>query len=312
MQKVQAIQNRNSYFFYFYPMMWIIILLLVAFMANLIIKKRRRTKKSPTENIEFPSAWRGILDQRVLFYHNLIPEEKKRFEKDVSRFLKKVRVTGVNTEVDITDKLLVASSAAIPVFGFPDWDYTFLDEVLLYPSSFDRDFKMNSKEEVITGMVGSGTMEGKMILSKPSLHRGFDNETDKQNVGVHEFIHLLDKEDGDIDGIPATLLNKQFSIPWLKLIREKTTAIQKGQKDINPYGATHETEFFAVIGEYFFERPQLLQQNHPDLYALLTKAFNQDTAGLLKISKLPNAEIERNDPCPCGSGMKFKRCCLDK
>jgi Mlc titration factor MtfA (ptsG expression regulator) len=218
----------------------------------------------------------------------------------------------VNTEVDITDKLLVASSAAIPVFGFPNWDYTFLDEVLLYPGSFDRGYEINSKDETITGMVGSGSMEGKMILSKPSLHRGFDNETDKQNVGVHEFIHLLDKEDGTIDGIPATLLNKKFSIPWLKLIKEKTAAIHSGDSDINPYGATHEVEFFAVCGEYFFERPQLLQQNHPELYSLLERAFNQDTADLLKVSKLPKAEIERNDPCPCGSGLKFKRCCMGK
>jgi hypothetical protein len=70
-------------------------------------------------------------------------------------------------------------------------------------------------------LVASGVMEGKMILSKPSLHRWFSNETDKQNVGVHEFIHLLDKEDGDIDGIPATLLNEKYSIPWLKLIGKK-------------------------------------------------------------------------------------------
>jgi uncharacterized protein YecA (UPF0149 family) len=27
---------------------------------------------------------------------------------------------------------------------------------------------------------------------------------------------------------------------------------------------------------------------------------------------LPKAEIERNDPCPCGSGLKFKKCCMDK
>ena len=151
-----------------------------------------------------------------------------------------------------------------------------------------------------------------MILSKQSLHRGFDNESDKQNVGIHEFIHLLDKEDGAIDGIPATLLNKKFSIPWLKLIREKTEAIYKGHSDINPYGATNETEFLAVTGEYFFERPQLLKKNHPELYDLLSQAFNQNTAGLLKVSSLPNGEIERNDPCPCGSGLKFKKCCLIK
>lgn len=288
-------------------MIWIAIVFSLALVVAFL-----RKKKKESEPVEFPVAWRVILGQKVLFYHNLSAPDKIRFEKDVSRFLKNVRITGVNTEIDITDKLLVASSAAIPVFGFPDWDYTFLDEVLLYPGSFDRDYTINSQEETITGMVGSGTMEGKMILSKPSLHRGFENESDKQNVGVHEFIHLLDKEDGDIDGIPATLMDKKFSIPWLKLIREKTEAIVKGEKDINPYGATHDREFFAVIGEYFFERPQLLQKNHPELYALLVKAFNQDTAGMLKVSRLPKSEIGRNDPCPCGSELKFKNCCIDK
>jgi hypothetical protein len=24
------------------------------------------------------------------------------------------------------------------------------------------------------------------------------------------------------------------------------------------------------------------------------------------------AKVGRNDPCPCGSGMKYKKCCLDK
>jgi Mlc titration factor MtfA (ptsG expression regulator) len=295
-------------------MMWILILIAVSVLSYLLAKwaKPKESKKKDLAPIDFPPSWRAILDQKVLFYHNLTSEEKQRFERDVSRFIKKVRITGVNTAVDITDKLLVASSAAIPVFGFPDWDYTFLDEVLLYPGSFDRNYAVNSREEYITGMVGNGAMEGKMILSKPSLHLGFNNESDKQNVGVHEFIHLLDKEDGDIDGIPATLMNKKFSLPWLQLIREKTAEIHGGEKDINPYGATHEREFFAVTGEYFFERPQLLKENHPELYNLLAQAFNQDTAGLLKVKKLPKAEIERNDPCPCGSGQKFKKCCLGK
>ena len=259
----------------------------------------------------FPVTWRLIMDEKVLFYHNLTAVDKTRFELDVLRFIARVRITGVNTDIDITDKLLVASSAAIPVFGFPQWDYTFLDEVLLYPASFDSHFQINSKEEVITGMVGSGTMEGKMILSKPALHLGFDTSSDKQNVGVHEFIHLLDKEDGAIDGIPATLHGKEYAIPWLKLVQEKTGEIMKKESDINEYAATRHTEFLAVAGEYFFERPQLLQKKHPRLYALLTKAFNQDTANTLKVTERLKGEIGRNDPCPCGSGKKFKKCCLN-
>jgi len=282
---------------------------LIAILAAIIYKLYAKRKEDQAP-IEFPAAWKSILEQKIIFYRHLSAADKHRFEHDISRFLKNVRITGVNTAVDITDKLLVASSATIPVFGFPGWDYTFLDEVLLYPGSFDRDYTINSTEETITGMVGSGgVMEGKMILSKPSLHRGFENETDKQNVGIHEFIHLLDKEDGSIDGIPATLTNKKYSLPWLKLIREKTEAILKGEKDINPYGATHEREFFAVAGEYFFERPHLLKQKHPDLYELLSKAFNQDTVHVLKVTASPKKEIQRNDPCPCGSGLKFKKCC---
>lgn len=278
--------------------------LLAVVMLGLLARKK--VKKTVHH---FPDTWRKILDEKVLFYHNLNAQEKLRFEADIERFLTNVRITGVHTEIDITDKLLVASSAAIPVFGFPDWNYTFLHEVLLYPNSFDRSYNINSQAEVITGMVGSGAMEGKMILSKPSLHRGFNTTTDKQNVGVHEFIHLLDKEDGVIDGIPGTLHGKQFSLPWLELIRKKTSEIRKGKSDINEYAATDPVEFLTVAGEYFFERPDQLKQNHPELYDLLVIAFRQDTATTLKITSRIKTEIGRNDPCPCGSGLKFKKCC---
>jgi len=285
----------------------IILVFVIAF--SIFYSRQRKHAKSTGP---FPIAWKTILDEKVVFYHNLSPEEKNRFEQDIVRFFHNVRITGVNTEIDITDRLLVAASATIPVFGFPDWDYTFLDEVLLYPASFDSQYTIDCKEETITGMVGSGSMEGKMILSKPSLHRGFDNTTDKQNVGIHEFIHLLDKEDGSIDGIPSFLNGKAYALPWLQLIEQKTTEIIKGKSDINEYGATHQREFLAVTAEYFFERPQLLQKNHPELYDLLSKAFKQDTANTLKITNRSRTEIERNDPCPCGSGKKFKKCCMDR
>ncbi|WP_276372631.1 zinc-dependent peptidase [Chryseolinea sp. H1M3-3] len=285
-------------------------ILIIAFIISFSIFYSRQRKHKKGSGV-FPGSWKKILDQKVVFYHNLSPEEKNRFEQDVGRFFNNVRITGINTDIDITDKLLVASSAIIPVFGFPEWDYTFLDEVLLYPDSFDSKYTINSKEETITGMVGSGTMEGKMILSKPSLHRGFDNSTDKQNVGIHEFIHLLDKEDGNIDGVPSFLNGKIYALPWLNLIQEKTAEIIKGKSDINEYGATHQREFLPVIGEYFFERPQLLQKNHPELYELLSKAFKQDTASTLKITNRRKSDIERNDPCPCGSGKKFKKCCIN-
>ena len=32
----------------------------------------------------------------------------------------------------------------------------------------------------------------------------------------------------------------------------------------------------------------------------------------MKKSKKNKTKIGRNDPCPCGSGRKYKKCCLNK
>ena len=48
------------------------------------------------------------------------------------------------------------------------------------------------------------------------------------------------------------------------------------RSDINPYGATDQAEFFAVVSEYFFERPDLLASKHPQLYELLQGIFHQN------------------------------------
>jgi len=122
-------------------------------------------------------------------------------------------------------------------------------------------------------MVGNGFLNGKMLLSKRSLHGGFGNKTDRNNTGVHEFIHLIDMEDGAVDGIPENLLKDENIIPWVDLMYRKIKEIKSGDSDIKPYGATNEAEFFSVVGEYFFERPELLKRKHPELFKLLEEAF---------------------------------------
>ncbi len=291
-------------------MLSFIILLVVLAATFLWLRNQKKGKKlAPIDSA--PEKWKRILATHVNFYQNLNAEQKLQFESDVQRFLAETKISGVETEVTIEDRLLVASSAVIPLFGFPAWNYKNLDEVLLYPTSFDRNYNMDSKEEVITGMVGSGVMEGKMILSKPALHAGFDISNDKKNVGIHEFVHLFDKEDGAIDGIPPGFHDKAFSLPWLGLVKKQTDEIIANHSDIDGYGATNRQEFFAVASEYFFERPDLLKHKHPELYKTLGKVFNQDTASIIDKSSFIKKAIGRNDPCPCGSGKKYKDCCID-
>ena len=235
-----------------------------------------RTK--PKKKTPFPVDWRLILNDKVDFYKELDVTSKERFEQDILDFLAEIDITGIETEVTDTDRILVGASAVIPLFGYPGWRYRNLNEVLLYNSTFDHDYETKGRERNILGMVGEGAMNRMMILSKPALHEGFENKKSKTNVGIHEFVHLLDKADGTINGIPDILMKNQFSIPWVKLMMDEIREIKEHDSDVNPYGATNEAEFLSVISEYFFKRPDLLKKKHPELFSLLESMYNQDLA----------------------------------
>jgi Mlc titration factor MtfA (ptsG expression regulator) len=225
----------------------------------------------PTE--EIPSEWRKIISEKVAFYRTLDAEEKKRFEYKVQNFILNYKITAIDVDVDLSDKLLVASSAVIPIFAFDDWQYLNLQEVLIYPATFNTSFETAGADRSIMGMVGGAYLEGKMIISISALRQGFSNETDKKNTAIHEFVHLIDKLDGSTDGIPRILLEKQYVIPWIDLINKEYEKLFDKRSDINPYAGTNKGEFFAVISEYFFERPELFDKNHPELFALMEQIF---------------------------------------
>lgn len=281
--------------------------LLIFVLFIVLIRKISQTGKWKKPVGPFPASWRKILVQKVLFYNSLSDNEKILFEYKVHEFISNINIAGVETGADITDKVLVAASAVIPIFHFPEWKYTNLREVLLYPGNFGEGFETSGEGRSILGMVGTGYMEGKMILSKPALHLGFSNATDKKNTAIHEFVHLIDKIDGNIDGVPSVLIQNQYAIPWLDLMNKKIDEIYSNNSDINPYGGTNRGEFFAVASEYFFEKPKILKAKHPQLYNTLEHIFRQNMS-LRKLNQR-SYSVGRNSACPCGSGKKYKHCC---
>jgi MtfA peptidase len=54
---------------------------------------------------------------------------------------------------------------------------------------------------------------------------------------------------------------------------------------LDPYGATDEAEFFAVVTECFFDQPLEMREQHPQLYELLAGFYRQDTAARLERHK---------------------------
>ena len=256
----------------------VIIVIILLFILFILIFRKRRSKAN---SVILPQNFRVLLNDHVAFYRQLNDAGKFRFENRIKDFLSYVRIHAVNTEVDELDTLLVACSAVIPVFNF-DWHYYNLRDVLIYADTFNQEeFSVVAPERNVLGMVGTGAMQRMMILSKPALRQGFNNENSVNNTGIHEFVHLLDNADGATDGVPEQLLSRQYTIPWIKYMNEEIEKIKEGNSDINIYGVTSQAEFFAVASEYFFSAPGLFQQNHPELFNLMERIFHVQPANKL-------------------------------
>jgi MtfA peptidase len=262
---------------------WLIALALVGLLGWWLFGRQKRQPAPP-----LPPDEVALLTKHVPYYQSLPADRQPEFADRVSRFLADVKIEGVETTVEDLDRVLVASSAVIPMFAFPDWQYPNLTTVLLYPTAFDGEYHTAGHDRNILGMVGEGgALQSTMILSKPALRAGFAHKKDTGNTAIHEFVHLLDKLDGAIDGSPDFMLPKAYLQPWLRLIHKNIQEIKHRHSDINPYGATNEAEFFAVASEYFFKRPDLLHAKHPDLFVALETIFRQNP---LAPDKQPNPD----------------------
>lgn len=263
--------------------------------------------KLKTPKKKFPKQWRDVLSKNVFFYNRLTQEQKKQFEYKVHEFILNYDIIGAKGhEETIEDKILIAAGGVVPVFSFPDWQWGNLEQILIYPSAFfgpEQNFRVSGSgvsgraAGMVVGMQlhSKGYQQGKMILSYGAICGSFWNSKNKsnnynknqKNTIIHEFIHVLDMMDGDMDGIPMILINnpyrknKTFSINqvlWREIVERKMIEINTGKSDIDSYGGTNTVEFFAVSTTYFFEDPFRMKDKHPQLYNILSTIFEIDLA----------------------------------
>ncbi len=243
-----------------------------------------RGRRQVAEVLEtpFPAGWRKQLRQRVAFYRALDAAGQKRFEARMQLFLARTRISGIETEVDDVTRILVAASAVIPIWGFPDWEYPNLREVLIVPDAWQEqrraDHEFLPLQGTLLGSVRDFQDDQYMHLSKAALERGFRDWQNGENVGIHEFAHVLDDADGKIDGTPGLGLPDELRGAWAEVVRIELRRVERGKGILNPYAGTNEAELFAVSVETFFEKPDKLAQHHPELYSLLSQALRQKPA----------------------------------
>jgi MtfA peptidase len=251
-----------------------IVVLAIGVSAIFILKG----KKPKLETGLPASDYETLLKDHIPYYGKLDYALQKRFVEKARDFLGAVRIEGVGFEITEVDRIMVAASAVIPILNFEGWNYTHLTNVIVYPDAFNNDFQFEGENRNIMGMVGSGFMNGQMLLSRAALIKGFSKNGGRENTAIHEFVHLLDDTDGAVDGVPENLMDHGSTLPWLKMIHQEMHRIKAGNSDINPYALTSEAEFLAVVSEYFFEKPEQFSKKHPELYQALAGMFNQNPA----------------------------------
>ncbi len=115
------------------------------------------------------------------------------------------------------------------------------------------------------------------------------------NVVIHEFAHKLDMLNGEADGVPplpAELPRQEWEQTLLAAFDDfclkVDTAEAREERDeipmeeslaIDPYASEHPGEFFAVLSETFFEAPDILHREYPEIYGLFRAFYRQDPLG---------------------------------
>lgn len=256
------------------PLFLLIAVFAIAFLLLRFFKRKREG------NTPLPTPRRAHrLLLHVRFYKNLSTDQQEAFRARVLGFLQTVRITPAKgVRIKMLDRIYVAAAAIIPVFHKPDWEYSYLDEVVIRSGNFSKDFRGAPEDENVMGMVGDGALNRLMVIGLGALRTGFEQQG-RGNTAIHEFVHLIDKTDGAVDGVPEALLPEELAGPWLEYMQRAIADIRSGkERDINEYGGRNEAEFLAVVSEYYFQRPEYLKESHPELFALLEQIYKPDEA----------------------------------
>lgn len=189
-------------------------------------------------------------------------------------FLRDVKIDGMaGVSPTPLHRAWVAASCALLHVGRPDWPFPPVRRVVLSPMPFDAKTYAPSRDGTLAGFYSA--KDGGVWMSVDRLVDSNLRDSDGYNVGIHEFAHALD---GRIaDGI-SPRMSGAFSRAWVPVLRQAMTAAGMPSGALDRCAAKNMGEAFGVAVETFFETPQALRTQDPDLYARLSEFLGQNPA----------------------------------
>ncbi len=235
----------------------------------------------------FPRDWLECLRKNVPHYSLLFEEEKAKLRDSVQIFVAEKHWEGCRG-LQVTDEMRVTISgqACLLTLGMEKNYFPRVRTILIYPGGFrvprDRQITDMAIEGETMPVLGQAVHRGPVILSWEDIRNPGNESGVPLNLVIHEFAHQLDMQDGPADGTPS-LSSRKLQKKWRRVMKEEYDRLVQESEEgrltlLDAYGATSESEFFAVASECFFEQPVELKRQYPELYAVLRRYYRQDPA----------------------------------
>jgi Mlc titration factor MtfA (ptsG expression regulator) len=240
--------------------------------------RQRIIRRSPVSEAQWRRAFASLplLDR-------LTEADRQQLRELAILFLHRKRFFGAHDLAITTDMTLsIALQACLPILKLGiDW-YRGWKTIIVYPGGFipERTIvdDVGLEHRVRQPLSGEAWERGPVILSWEDS--GGSGTLDGANVVIHEFVHKLDMLNGPADGFPPLHANMDPA-RWTEIF---TAAFEDFQDKVDAgditaihhYAATEPAEFVAVLSEVFFERPEVIYREYPEVYATLRAFFRQD------------------------------------
>ena len=235
-----------------------------------------------------PEAWNAAFKALPLL-DGLTANERQQLSVLAMRFVDRKVFEGAHgLVVTPSMKLIISLQACLPILELGLDCYDGWSSIIVYPSGFapERVFvdEYGVEHHVREELAGEAWQRGPVVLSWDDAENAGGAEG--YNPVIHEFAHKLDMMNGDDNGFPP-LHPEMDASAWTRIFSASFEDFQRlcdrGEDiGIDDYATTSPGEFFAVVTEMFFERPDVLRSSYPEVYEQLRQFYRQDPLARLQ------------------------------
>lgn len=242
--------------------------------------RRERLRSQP-----FPDDWLKMIERDVPIFLRLPKELQRELMGHIQVFLNEKHFEGCGG-LELTDamRVSIAAQACMLLLNRPMDYYPRLKTILVYPATYvappiPEEYGIIPVDDD-SMRLGESWGQGIVVLTWSHVKEGARRSRDGLNLVFHEFAHQLDEENGAADGVPL-LGRRSLYLEWNRVmnraLQQLRSALERRQRTVlDDYAAASPAEFFAVATETFFENPDPLQRNHPELYDILRSYYRLD------------------------------------